>query len=264
MDEPPLISAWQTMLSERLGLNYADHSPVLKKAVRRLCRRFALTSEAALEALGQRDDSDPMWHCVRDEVVVSSSRFFRDPEMYTTIEHWLSTRDHSSPLMAMSFGAADGREAYSLAMLLAKTGFTFQIIGVDLSPKAIADANAAVYMTRDIDEIPISFRGRYTVAVDSDRFTIDKSLCAAVSFVSPDDQRLVHGARFDLICCQNTLMYLTQERQMSNLQWFENLLNPGGLLLLSPTDQPQWRGQCLQRYNNPRVRALQKPLEAAA
>lgn len=264
MDDPQHLSAWQALLNDRLGLHYADHSPVLKKAVHRLCREFALSSEGALRLLDQCPDHDARWQRVRDEAVVSSSRFFRDADMFATIEHWLKTRDPRRPLSAMSFGSADGREAYSLAMLFAENGLTFSVVGIDLSPKAIASANKAHFMRRDIDEIPHPLQARYTLKVNDATFTLSNELRQRVAFVAPESLQYGGEEGVDLICCQNTLMYLTHERQMAHLQWFEERLNPGGLLILSPTDQPQWRGRCLQRYANPRVRALLKPMEAVA
>lgn len=264
MDDPQHLSAWQTLLNDRLGLYYADHSPVLKKAVHRLCREFELSSEGVIRLLGQCPDHDVRWQRVRDEAVVSSSRFFRDADMFATIEHWLEARDSSRPLSAMSFGSADGREAYSLAMLFAEKGLTFSIVGIDLSPKAIASANKAHFIMRDIDEIPPPWQSRYTRRVNDTMFTLIDEIRECIAFVSPESAQYEGAESVDLICCQNTLMYLTHERQMAHLQWFEEQLNPGGLLILSPTDQPQWRGRCLQRYANPRVRALLKPMEAVA
>ncbi len=264
MSKSGVEKAWRQMLSDRLGLGYSEHSPLLNTAIQRLCRRFDMTASEALDVLQKCTNDNPMWQHVRDEVVVSSSRFFRDPEMYATLEQWLAPRGVEPMLNAISYGSADGREAYSLAMLFSEAACRFEIIGVDISPRALKQAHQAQYSTRDIDEIPVDMQAKYTAPAANNRFTLVPQIRDKVRFVDPADLGDEEPLCADLICCQNTLMYLTREQQMAHLQWFEEHLNPGGLLLLSPTDQPQWRGKRLQRYASPRVRALHKPMEDAA
>jgi len=257
-------AAWRKLLEERLGLRYSEHSPVLKTAINRLCKKLDLTAEGALAVLSQRGDEHPMWVSVCDEVVVSSSRFFRDPEMYNAIDHWYKQRQPTTELTVISVGSADGREVYSLAMLLAELGSDYRIMGVDLSPKANSLAQAALYSERDIADIPEHYRGRFIEQIESGEYTVHHELKHNISFVEPTHLFNEKSLSADLISCQNTLMYLTQKQQINYLNWFEQHLRPGGMLVLSPTDQPQWKGNRLLRNSSPKVRAFIKPLGEAA
>lgn len=257
-----VAAAWREMLADRLGLSFNEYSPLLNSAIERFCDHEGVLSYEVIHTLEEAELDEPLWQALRDEVVVSSSRFFRDKEIFATVEQWLQQYKIEDRLTVLSYGAADGREAYSLAMLLDSANIDYRIIGVDLSRKVLEQAKQALYFERDIQEIPFEYREKYTQSSGQNRYRIIPSLCSRVTFIEPWELHLHVPLTTDLICCQNTFMYLTELKQKTLLQWFERHLAPGGLLLLSPTDLPKWRSKTLQRYDNQQVRAFSKLVEA--
>jgi hypothetical protein len=56
-------------------------------------------------------------------------------------------------------------------------------------------------------------------------------------------------------------MYMTTEQQKFYLNWFEDRLMPGGMVLLSPVDVSWWRPEKLEPVPSTKVRAFVKPME---
>jgi chemotaxis protein methyltransferase CheR len=259
-----VLEAWRTLLADRLGLSFNELSPVLNRGIEQFCDQNGMTPLDAEHTLKLLDIDHPLWQTVRDLMVVSSSRFFRDPDIFSEIETWLATYERDKPLKIVSFGAADGREAYSLGMFLAEAGVPYNIVGIDISPKAIHQARQAIYFDRDLDEIPEKYRAKYIQSGGASRFTLTAQICSSIDFIEPWEVHQYVPLAADIICCQNTLMYLTEEKKMTQLAWFERHLSPGGLLLLSPTDVPKWCGKHLERLVTTRVRAFRRLDEVEA
>lgn len=264
MIDEATLKSWRTLLAEYLGLSFNELSPILHRGIEQFCQRNDLSPSEAWQVLKMHDIDHPLWQTVRDSMVVSSSRFFRDPDIFTEIETWLETYERDGPLKIISFGAADGREAYSLGMLLADAEVPCHIIGIDISPKAIEQARQAIYFDRDLEEIPEKYREKYIQSGGESRFTLNAQICSSVDFIEPWQLHHYVPLSADLICCQNTLMYLTEEKTKTQLAWFERHLSPGGLLLLSPTDVPKWSGKHMERLVTTRVRAFRKHAEVEA
>jgi len=69
--------------------------------------------------------------------------------------------------------------------------------------------------------------------MENETYKIRKDLRDAAVFATHDVAKDTPFARLDLICCRNLLIYLEASLQKRLLSLFHNLLQPGGILLLT-------------------------------
>ena len=94
---------------------------------------------------------------VTEAVTTHESYFFRDPAqfqaLHNVIPELLAARLPHRKLTFWSAAASRGQEAYSLAILLArmpKAKWAFEILGTDLSSRAVKQAREATYSEREL------------------------------------------------------------------------------------------------------------------
>lgn len=179
-----------------------------------------------------------------DAVTTNKTDFFREPY------HFEYLVDSALPSLIYQFGprlrfwsapCSRGHEVYTLAMVLAeyarqRKGFTFQILGSDLSAQAIEVARRGVYPHREIEPVEMNLRKRYLMRsrnAELDQVRIvpelrERTHYRHMNFM--DDEYSV-GDKFHVIFCRNMLIYFeppTQEKVVNSLA---RHLHPGGLLL---------------------------------
>jgi chemotaxis methyl-accepting protein methylase len=263
----PSPLSWQEIFAQRLGLRFDGQPQLLSVAVRRLCELTGMNETTLRQQMLDSELNDEIWQVVSDHVVVSSSRFFRDPEIFQAISNWLQTwKLHGSdPLVMMSLGAADGREAYSLAMLaddmLSGTKVNWHVWGYDISYRALQQAQNAHYYLRQLDGTSEKYINKYFIEDRNELWSPIDKLREHVTFNHTFLDGSFETMNPHLVCCLNTLMYMTTEQQKFYLNWFEDRLMPGGMVLLSPVDVSWWRPEKLQPFSSNKVRAFVKPME---
>jgi chemotaxis methyl-accepting protein methylase/CheY-like chemotaxis protein len=155
---------------------------------------------------------------------------------------WPKARTGAGTFRCLSAGCGTGEEAYSLAIALAETrarspAFSFEVIGADLSARAVARARRGVYPASRGETIPPELRGRYFT--EQDQEIAADALKPHVRFarlnLCEPDSLLPLGA-FDLILARGFLSSLTAEGRRAALANLAHALIPGGILLLGPED----------------------------
>ncbi len=120
-------------------------------------------------------------------ILINVTAFYRDPDVWAYLDtvvlpQLLDGRDPDKPLRVWSAGCADGREAYSVAMLLAER---FGVEGVkdhakiyatDVDEEALKDARRATFNARDLEDMASPHSAKY--------FTIDGSTGHAASRIA--------------------------------------------------------------------------------
>ena len=166
--------------------------------------------------------------------------FFRDPESWRRLAEVLAEEWGSSetPFFAWSMGCSTGEEAWSLALLLRGSGNGFQVVGSDVSARAVAVAEAGVYdpaAARAVQE----FLGDSFDSGSEARFSVPAELRERVRFRREDLTRVhVSPEVFDLICCRNLLIYLGRPGQQRILERAVASLRTGGILMLGRIESP--------------------------
>jgi chemotaxis protein methyltransferase CheR len=135
---------------------------------------------------------------------------------------------------------ATGEEPLTLAMLLDEAGLLNQaeIVGSDISGRALAHAKAGLYKRRSLRALPPAVVGRWLEG-DEHGMRVAPHIAKAVAWkrVNLVDEREVSIlGPFDLIICRNVLIYFrdrTIEQVISNL-W--QRLNADGVLVVGASE----------------------------
>jgi chemotaxis protein methyltransferase WspC len=185
--------------------------------------------------------SDQEFQALVDEVVVPESWFFRDVAPFALLRDRVKARQSAGhdapPFRVLSVPCAGGEEPYSAAIALLEGGVppnSFRIDAADVSRKALARAERAVYSDNAFRSAERGFRDRFFRPVPSG-FALDPSVVALVRFRHANllTPGLFEGEPpYDAIFCRNLLIYLdgpARDRALANV---DRLLAPDGLLFV--------------------------------
>lgn len=177
-----------------------------------------------------------------EELLVRESWFFRDETPFQLLgqfvrERWLA-RGAERPLYVLSAPCAGGEEPYSIAMALAGAGLStshYQIDAVDLSRRGLESARLARYGRNAVRHVPT------TLARDFLDFTHDEYVEVRASLRETvrlhwgnllDLPAALRGRRYEVIFCRNVLIYLGAAARARVLMQLEELLAPGGFIVV--------------------------------
>lgn len=211
-----------------------------------LLGRLRRAGDLVARAAPRRPDlDDPDWAALLDAVTVQETRMFRAaPQLEAfrgEVLRGLVRGSRGRPLRLVSAGCATGEEAWTLAVIAARSGSpAWRVMGVDLCRTALGDAAAARYHRGPPDALREVPEGDRALLDCSERgFAPAATLRPHVSFRRANllDPLPAHGAA-DAILCRNVLIYLTNAAREIVLKRLVAALRPGGALLLGPTDAP--------------------------
>jgi chemotaxis protein methyltransferase WspC len=180
-----------------------------------------------------------------DEVIVPETWFFRDREAFALLasighEKWLRA-SADRVLRLLSLPSSTGEEPYSMAMALLDTGVPaerFRIDAVDVSARAIAQAERAVYGRNSFRGQDLTFRDRHFEATalgyrpsDSVRHQVRfrQGNVLAADFLPGLDL-------YDVIFCRNLLIYFDRATQDRAVIVLQRLLTSSGMLFVAPSE----------------------------
>ncbi len=249
-------SAWSDLIGLRCGLALRDAQiPVLTELVQERVRARGLAHASDyFDLLAAEADGGPEWTDLMERLVSHETSFFRHRPTFdairTCVVPELGARKHAGAhtLTFWSAGCSTGQEAYSLAMTVTDDGGAagpFTVWGTDISPRAIEAARRGRYSDRAMGSIPYAYRRRFFRAFDDSgarRYEVVDELRRRVRFVSANLYTacaMLLG--YDVIVCQNVLIYFAQTAVSTVVSMLAGRLNPGGYLLLGPGE---WPGDC--------------------
>jgi len=179
------------------------------------------------------------------DLLISVTNFFRDPECFAALEQQIPTLFQDKPahgsLRAWVVACATGEEAYSVAMLLAEHAARLpapppvQVFATDLDEQAIRVAREGVYplsISADVSEE----RLRRFFIKEHRGYRVRRELREQVLFASHDVLRDAPFSRLDLVSCRNLLIYLDREAQRRLLETAHFALLPTGRLFLGASE----------------------------
>lgn len=207
-----------------------------------LFREKAGTVEELVERL-RRLPEGPLHHSVVESLAVADTSFFRDCRIFDMVEKTLlpcliESKGHHRHLTLWSAGCSTGQEAYSLAMaaqdaLEDSVGWTWKVVGTDLSARNVRAAETGHYSQFDINcGLPAPRLVAYFEKKEN-HWCIRESLKKKVVFhklnLNAPDARYPEA---DLILLRNVLKYFDPDTRAAVLSKIRASLRPEGYLVL--------------------------------
>ena len=248
---PATLAAFEAVLRERFGLGrLSRHPDALARrlaAAMEACGRAGGDCGAFVRELATAPDRAPEVVAVADLVPNHETSFFRDvDQLRSALETLVPPRAASlpphQPLRILCAGCATGEEVYSVAMLALDVlhvlwGRPVEIVGVDLSPKAISAAADGLYRSESLCRAgpgPQDWQRRFLRQVPGGtavrQLLREMTRFAVANLVTP--RSLAAVGRFDLVLCRNVLIYFDAPSADRALAALAESLRPGGALVL--------------------------------
>ncbi len=244
------------------GYDFRDYKP--GTVMRRLQRRLHATGAATYREYMQFLDAHPEeYQKLADDLTIKVSGFFRSPHSFQQVARLVlpelleyKTARGEQGLRFWSTACARGEEPYSLSILLnefmgqRRRDFEVQVYATDISRRALDEAEAGVYLPKDVEGVsPVMLQEYFTA--HGQGYQVRADIRQMVSFSHFDLTATTERPFMNLdgIFCCNVLIYFQkplQERVLNKL--YASLASPGYLVLgevETPTSDLDDRLQCL-------------------
>ena len=191
--------------------------------------------------------ANPGEHRLANEVVEAllnnETYFFRDHAYFATLARNVlpdlaRERATTRRLSIWSAGCSTGQEALSLAMLFAEqpgrwAGWKIEILGTDISSKAIAGARSGIYSQFEIQRgISVAQMLNFFTATGDGWQACDR-IRQMIRFEQHNVLDAVPPpAQFDLVLCRNVMLYFDIATRKKVFDRIAGALGPGGWLML--------------------------------
>jgi chemotaxis protein methyltransferase CheR len=224
-----MIEDLKSHASQRLGLNLSqDRLAELQ--------RFVAARGKAIEGASAGELED---------FLNGETYFFRYPFFLSLLEGRLETAGPQG-LRVLCPACSTGEEVYSLAFVLGaaarRLGHRLEIVGTDVRPKAVRKAREAVYSVWSLRNTPPTERPKYFEVPEEGRFRVKDEPRSFVRFAVRNLLDPVDDGRFDAVVLCNATLYMHESAARAAYANMAACLQPGGLLLIAPTDPPPGAG----------------------
>lgn len=267
-----------SILRTRSGLELARaKSYLVESRLNPVARAYGFTT---VNDLLQRITSTGVGEALATDMVEAmlnnETFFFRDRLPFDLLQQSVlprlrAARSATRRIRIWSAASSTGQEAYSLAMIFAEeaerwNGWTIEIIGTDLSRRAIERAIAGRYSQFEVQRGLSVHRLMRHFQKAGEYWELKPEIRAMVRFqrMNLNDIWSLGGA-FDVIMCRNVLMYLGSECRRDILARAYRQLAPDGRLVLGAAETvlgitdafaPDWENRGLYAPTVQRDRAF--------
>lgn len=180
-----------------------------------------------------------------DALTTNETSWFRDREPFAALTdvvlpELIKSRSTARKIRIWSAASSSGQEAYSLAITLQETlpaGWTFEIMGTDISTEMVKRAEAAEYSQVEVNRgLPASQLVQYFERAGA-HWRVTAPLRKNVSFKLMNlTAPLPPMQPFDIIFLRNVLIYFDVATKRTVLQNAAKLLRPDGWLFLGAAE----------------------------
>ncbi len=290
---------WQKLIETKTGLWLPlTRKPFLltQLSIRLRARGFSYYSEYYQWITSNTLEKDE-WANLVDLLTVHETRFFRDTKALELVEQFseemLQRQDNqraqlrseavkkileksrpriASVLQVWSVGCSTGEEVYSLAMVLENLArrqkptepLYFGVTGTDISFPSLATARDAKYENSRKRNIPQRYRQEF-ISETVDGFDIIDALKEKVCFMQGNLGELKETPVqfFDIIYCQNVLIYFKSNRKEIILNQLVERLTEGGMLVLAPGEATNWKHEKMEKHSHQGCLAFIKKIKSS-
>jgi chemotaxis protein methyltransferase CheR len=222
------------------GFDFSDYS---KASLKRRFLRIMMMKKLSFYDMKHKLVNEPgFFQDFLEEVTVNVTEMFRDPSFYKALNNqvipYLSTYQH---IKMWSAGCSSGEEAYSLAILMSKSGLKDKsfIYGTDVNTVVLKEARMGIYSFRNIKSYTENYQLSGLSGSLTDHFTTMYDAATIHSELKANTLFSVHNLisdtvfnEFQLISCRNVFIYFETQLQEQILELFYKSLCPHGFLCL--------------------------------
>ena len=200
-------------------------------------------SQAELIRALEKQPEDRLWRRVVESLADHETWFFRDP---APLDHFMSDilpvlariKARKAPIRIWSAGCGTGQEAWSIAMLLEEQksrlgGMEIEIVGTDISSRAIDRAQAAAYSQFEVQRGLSIHRLIEHFEPHGNQWVLKDSVRRWARFergnLLKPSERL---GEFDIIFCRNVLSGMTPDARKHTLRMLSAHSGNAGYLVL--------------------------------
>lgn len=216
-------------------------------ALKPLMRTNSVPDLQTLAALIEIDADPKLTRACVEAMVNNETSFFRDQPNFALLTGPVldNIREHRMAIKKLriwSAACSTGQEPYSLAISILENaekwrGWNIQILATDVSTSALAQAKEGRYSQFEIQRgLPVMQMLRH-FEQHGEEWVVKDAIRKMVTFT--EHNMLTpsrHFGRFDVICCRNVLMYLSDEKRVQILESIAPLLEKDGLLMLGAAE----------------------------
>ncbi|KYF79292.1 hypothetical protein BE17_20085 [Sorangium cellulosum] len=242
------FASFRALVLQETGI----HLSPAKKAllVARLAGRLRATGSPSYRAyLGLAMQEPEELLRLIDCITTNETRFFREPkhfdflarEVFPAWKQGASAGRRSRRIRAWSAGCSTGQELYSLAMALLDHlgddgGFSFELLGTDISTRVLDRAAHAIWPIEAAADIPERYLKAFMLkgkGAQEGKMRAGSEIRQIVRFqrLNLIEERYALTGRFDLIFCRNVLIYFQNDTKQRVIERLTRYLAPGGYLL---------------------------------
>jgi len=193
------------------------------------------------------------WETLVDRLTVHETRFWRDDSIFKLIEQEYINKnkltvDNKLGLQVWSVGCATGEEPYSLALWF-EHFCTMNAIenrqgihATDISLAALATGREGVYPENRLTNLPEGYLNYYFTKIENNKYKINNNLKERVCFTKLNllNMDVFPFSNFDIIVCQNVMIYFDHDLRIKMLNHFADFLKVGGILILGAGEVLGW------------------------
>lgn len=244
-----VFNKWRQFIYDKTGIYFQDNKKYLlqNKLLKRIqflklngyldYLNYLITSPRAKEEMKY----------LFDAITINETFFFRNqPQLDALVlkifPEIISVKKNLNQKTVRIWSAASssGEEAYSVAMVINEfilpkyPDIKFEILGTDISSKALETAIKGIYNEYSIRNMPMQFLKKYFKKIDN-LYEILPNIKSMVEFKFlnlNDEIAMMSIKNFDIIFCANVLIYFDKNSKIKVINNLYKILNRPGYLFL--------------------------------
>ncbi len=259
---------WSELLEKRVGITVPkERESFLQTKIWSRMRELGIESFSEYWQMIMNGITGKLeWSELLDRLTVHETSFFRHKPSYDLVADDFKNilnKNNKFHYKVWSVSCATGEEPYSLALMLEslkqevnKKNIYYGITATDVSKPALSLGSTACFNKQKLKEIDKSYCENLK-EINSKIFTIEEKIKERVAFGVFNLLKIneMPTIKFDIIFCQNVLIYFSKEKKIEILKGFKRFLNKGGMLILNPTDIGTWKCNGMTRITYKRTLA---------
>jgi chemotaxis protein methyltransferase CheR len=190
-----------------------------------------------------------------DRITTNETKFFREGRQFEflsqlLVHDWTAQAEagfRDRHVRVWSAGCATGEEPYSLAMVLwhhlpPADGWEIEILGTDISTRALDRAQQGIWPIEKANEIPSEYLKRFMLrgtGKQDGKMKAGAEIRSIIRFerLNLNEETYPVTSRFDLILCRNVLIYFEAARRAKIVDRLLGNLAPAGFFFVGHAER---------------------------